>query len=234
MTTRSRIRHLIIALAALAFLFPTTASGQTPSAAPPPAISELPGIQAGIGRTWSIDYEAIMSGASPESIDLNNFQGLTALSVQVLQFDSAGNARTAYDAFSASIAGELAGLGQEGTPTVSNEDVSNLGNAAVASTLVTTTDSGETHLRNVAVLDDRLVVLVSSLAGTAESAASAEALAAYVVNEGAVSPDPVSYNPAGISSGGLWGVLPAADNPVLEDLVVLRDDQLYPSPRVQA
>ncbi|HYI25766.1 MAG TPA: hypothetical protein VD767_10180 [Thermomicrobiales bacterium] len=232
MMSRIRIPLLAFALLALGTAYLPAASAQTPGSAA--AISELPGIQSGIARTWSLDYEAIMSESSPESVDLNNWQGLTALSVQVLQFDGEANAQNAYDALSASIAGEIANLGQEGTPAVANEELANLGDAAVASTLVTTTDIGDTHLRNVAVLDDRIVIIVSALAGTAESASSAEALAAYVVNEGEVSPDPIAFDPAGLSKGGLWGVLPPAGNAVLEGLIALRDDQLYPVPRVDA
>jgi hypothetical protein len=230
----NRLRHLLVALAAIAALVSTPAHAQTPTAGMPPAISELEGIQAGIGRTWSLDYEAIMADATPGSVDLNNWQGLSALSVQILQFDSDDHAAAAFDLFQASIAGEIPNLGQGGTPVVSSEQLDNLGDGAVASTLVTNTDAGESHLRNVAVLDDQLVILVSSLAGTAESAAAAEALAAYIVNQGEVSPDPVSFDPAGISKGGLWGVMPAAGDPVLEGLIVVRDDQLYPLPRVNA
>ncbi len=230
----NRIRSLVFALAAVASLIVSTTLAQTPATSAPPAISELEGIESGIGRTWSLDYEAIMADATPGSVDLNNWQGLSALSVQILQFDSDDHASAAFALLETSIASEIPNLGQDGSLKVSNEDIDNLGDGAVASTLVTTTDTGETHLRNVLVLDDHLVILVSSLAGTTESAASAEALAAYIVNQGEVSPDPVSFDPAGLSRGGLWGVLPQSGDSILEGLVVVRDDQLYPLPQVNA
>ena len=58
-----RMRHLLVALAAIAGLVTSSAFAQTPEAGMPPAISELEGIEAGIGRTWSLDYEAIMADA---------------------------------------------------------------------------------------------------------------------------------------------------------------------------
>jgi hypothetical protein len=234
MTANNSIRSLALALlAATLALTIRPAAAQTPAAGGIPAIAELEGIESAIGRTWSIDYDAL-TAASPASVDLNDFEGLSALSAQVLQFDSADHASAAYALFEQNMVASLASMEQGGTPTVDSEDVPDLGDAAAATTLVTVTEDTETHLRYVVVHNDMMVLVVTALAGTAENATTADALAAYVVNEGEVSPDPVTFDPAGFSRGGIWGLLPPSGHEVLGGLIPLRDDQLYPLPQVNA
>ena len=234
MTTYRPIRTLaLVLLVATLALTLIPASAQTPAGGGIPAISELEGIEAAIGRTWSIDYDAL-TAASPASVDLNDFEGLSALSAQVLQFDSADHAAAAYALFEQNMVAGLASMGQGGTPTVDSEEIPDLGDAAAATTLVTVTEDTETHLRYVVVHDDTMVLVVTALAGTGESAAAADTLAAWIVNEGEVSPDPVTFDPAGFSRGGIWGLLPPSGHEVLDGLIPLRDDQLYPLPQVNA
>jgi hypothetical protein len=233
MITLRPIRGLALMLAATLALTLTPSTAQTPAAGGIPAISELEGIESAIGRTWSIDYDAL-TAASPASVDLNAFEGLSALSVQVMQFDTAEHAAAAYTIFEQNMVAGLTSMEQGGTPTVDSEEIPELGEAAAATTLVTVTEDTETHLRYVVVHDDTMVLVVTALAGTAENAAAADALAAYVVNEGEVSPDPVTFDPAGFSRGGIWGLLPPPGHEVLGDLIPLRDDQLYPLPQVNA
>jgi hypothetical protein len=234
MTTFRPIRTLVfLFLTATLALTYHPAAAQSPAAGGIPAIAELEGIESAIGRTWSIDYDAL-TAASPASVDLNDFEGLSALSVQVLHFDSAEHAAAAYAIFEQNMVAGLASMGQGGTPTVDSGEIPELGNAAAATTLVTVTEDTETHLRYVVVHDDTTVLVVTALAGTAENAAAADALAAWIVNDGEVSPDPVTFDPAGFSRGGIWGLLPPSGHDVLGDLIPLRDDQLYPLPQVNA
>ena len=234
MTTQQPFRTLVLILAVGAWAMTLqTAAGQTPAAGALPAISELEGIESAIARTWSIDYDAL-TAASPQSVNLNDWEGLSALSAQVMQFGSAEDAAAAYMLFEQNMVASLSTMEQGGTPTVDSEQIPDLGDGAAATTLVTVTEDTETHLRYVVVQDDRTVVVVTALAGTAGNAAAADALASWIVNEGEISPDPVTFDPAGFSRGGIWGLLPPSGDDVLGGLIPLRDDQLYPLPQVNA
>jgi hypothetical protein len=219
----------LLLVALLVSLTSLSVSAQTPSAGALPALDELNGIEAAVSRTYGVDLASMMTatpGLGPEDVE----PGVSALSALVLKFDNDESARSAYEAFSAGIGTELLEMGQGGTPTVSDETLDDLGGQASAATLHTKTEDLDTFYRFVLVQDGQYFFLVSALAGTEDDVAIADELARYVTDEGEEEGDQAIVVAEGGSSGGLWGFMPDADHELLDGLVPIMDETLYPAP----
>ena len=213
---------LIVARAGYAQTPPGTAeSGALPFA------GDLPGIQSAVSRTWGLDVEAMMA-ATPGLDPLDFVEGLTTLTAVVFAFDSSDNAGTAFDRYEAELGGQLTAMGQGGTPTVSEGEVTDLGDRAASAMLETVTGDFTTWYRFVMVQEAENFYLCSALAGSEEPANAADALARYVTEEGEVQGDEAIFVAEGGSSGGLWGLMPETGNEVLGPLVPIYDETLYP------
>lgn len=225
------MRHLCrigVLLVAFALLPALGAAAQTPAAGEIPPIGEFDGIEAAVDRTWGQDIEGMLA-ATPDLQPEDFEQGVTVLSAMVVRFDTDENAQAAYDTFQQGIGSQLPQMAQGGTPTVSDEPISDLGDAASALTLTTTTPEQETHLRFMIVREGRYLFITYALAETREQASSADALATYVVNEGEEQGDEAIYIAEGASSGGLWGFMPEDGSDLLGGLVPIADELLYPA-----
>ena len=224
-----RFHRLGILLIAMLVLLPTLPAGaQTPAADEIPPIDEFAGIEAAVDRTWGQDIEGMLA-ATPD-LQPEDFQGgVTVLNAMVLRFDTGENATAAYDMFAAGIGSQVVGLAQGGTPTVADEPVSDLGDAASAITLTTTTPEQETYLRFVLVREDRYLFLTYALASTDDEVTIANDLARYLVDDGEEQGDEAIFIAEGASSGGLWGFMPEGGNDLLGGLVPIADELLYPA-----
>lgn len=210
-----------------------SAAAQTPPASPRtgsiPTPAEFEGIQAAITRTWGLDVEAMMEatpGLQPEDFA----DGLTTMTALVLKFDTAEHARAAYDAIAQNLSSDLMAMGQGGTPTVEEEEISDLGDIASADTLKTVSGDITTWYRFVVVQEDIYTHLISALAGSEEPARQADELASYVVNEGEEEGSEAIFVAEGGSTGGLWALLPEAGHETLGNLVPIIDATIYPAP----
>jgi len=204
------------------------ATAQTPAANEIPPIESFEGLEAAVDRTWGPDIAGMMAATpdlQPEDVE----QGITVLSAMVLRFDSEENALAAYDTFQTGIGSQLLAMAQGGTPTVSDEPLSALGEVASATTLTTTTPEQETYLRFVLAQEEQYVFLTYALATTSDEATIADDLAAYVVNDGEEQGDEAIYVAEGASTGGLWGFMPSDDTVLLRGLVPISDQTLYPT-----
>jgi hypothetical protein len=204
-------------------------TAQTPSAGALPTIGELEGIQAAINRTYSVDFESQLA-ASPGAQSIDPASGVTALSALILKFDNEENAQAAFDAYQAGIGDQLLEMGQGGTPTVETDPLDDLGDQAFSATLHTDSGDLETYYRFVLVREDQYFFLLSALAGSADAAGIADNLARYVADEGEEQGEQAIVVAEGGSSGGLWGFLPEADHDLLDGLVPITDETLYPQP----
>jgi hypothetical protein len=216
-------------LAAVALFPALSATAQTPAAGEIPPIDQFDGIEAAVDRTWGQDIEAMLA-ATPDLQPEDFEQGVTVLNAMVVRFDTDENAQAAYATFQSGIGSQLLQLAQGGTPTVTDEPVSDLGDVASAVTLVTTTPESETHLRFVLAREGRYLFLTYALAETGDEAAIADDLANYVVSEGEEQGDEAIFVADGASTGGLWGFMPPNDADLLGDLVPISDATLYPAP----
>lgn len=226
----TRFPSLCMLLIAVFALLPSlSAAAQTPAANEIPPIDDFEGIEAAVDRTWGLDIAGMMAatpGLQPEEID----QGITVLSAMVLRFDTDDNALAAYDTFQSGVGSQLLQMAQGGTPAVSDEPLSDLGDLASAITLTTTTPDQETYLRFVLVQEGEYVFLTYALAETNDQVTIADDLAAYVVNDGEEQGDEAIYVAEGASTGGLWGFMPSDDNELLGGLIPISDQTLYPAP----
>jgi hypothetical protein len=229
-----RRTFLATIVAAPALLAATRAGlAQTPAATPGDAftpINELPGIEAVISRVYGPDIQSMLEatpGLRPEDFS----QDLASASVMVYQFDSPENAAAAFDLFREDIGGQLLGLSQAGTPTVSAEDLAELGDGAAEATLSTDTEGYVTWYRFVLVHEAEYFFVISALAEVPENVEIANDIATWVIDEGEPQGDQAIFVADGGSSGGLWGFLPTAGEPVLQDLIPVTDETLYPAPQ---
>lgn len=227
-------RTFLASIAAAPVLLAASRStlAQTPEATPNGGfmpINELPGIEAVISRVYGPDIQSMLEatpGLRPEDFS----QDLASASVMVYQFDTPENATAAFDLFREDIGGQLLGLSQAGTPTVSAEELSQLGDGAAEATLSTDTEGYVTWYRFVLVHEDEYFFVVSALAEVTENVEIANDIAAWVIEEGEVQGDQAIFVADGGSSGGLWGFLPAAGEPVLQMLIPVTDETIYPAP----
>ncbi len=231
-----RFHRLGILLIAMLALLPAASAGaQTPAPNEIPPLDEFAGIEAAVDRTWGPDLAAMMAATpdlQPEDVEM----GVTVLSAMVIRFDTDANATAGFDTFQAGLGAQLLDMAQGGTPTVSDEPVSDLGDAASAVTLSTTTGTPgeETSLRFLLVREGRYLLLVYALAATADQATVADDLARYLTDTGEEEGDEAIFVAEGGSSGGLWGFMPPEDDAVLGGLVPISDELLYPTPSVNA
>lgn len=229
MTRFHRLGILLIAM--LALLPALTATAQTPASNEIPPIDEFAGIEAAVDRTWGPDLAGMMAATpdlQPEDIEM----GVTVLSAIVIRFDTDANATTGFETFQAALGSQLLGLAQGGTPTVSDEPVGDLGDAASAVTLTTTTDTPgqETFLRYLLVREGRYLFVVYTLAAASEEATIADDLARYLTDTGEEEGEEAIFVAEGESSGGLWGFMPPEEDELLGGLVPIADELLYPAP----
>lgn len=219
----------LLMIAVFALLAALPAAAQTPASNEIPPIDELDGIEAAVDRTWGQDIEGLLA-ATPDLQPEDFEQGVTVLSAMVLRFDTEDHAMAAYDAFREGVDAQLLDLSQGGTPTVSEEPISDLGDAASAATLTTTTPEHETYLRFVLAREGRYFFVTHALATTSDEAMIADDVARYIVNEGEEQGDEAIFVADGGSSGGLWGFMPPNDAALLNGLIPIADETLYPAP----
>ena len=191
-------------------------------------LTQLEGLENGVSRAYTIDFETIMAEMTPEAADDFAFpEGILSLSVIVLEFDDADNAEAAYD------------LALEEIPASSDEDVTleeteidGLPDDAVAYTAVAEDESLGTTVTTAVVDQQDEYLLISFAISIGEDDASNEQLvdiSNYLADEDAGDADDAEFNADGTSEGGLWDKIPAADDELVEGLIA-SDSVVFPVP----
>lgn len=224
------IRLLFAFLFAACIALPAiSASAQTPQTSAIPNLNEFEGLEAAVSRTYGLDVEGMLA-ATPDLAPEDYGKGLVGLSAMVLKFDSAENASAGMAAFQEGIGADVLNLAQDGTPTVTDEPVSDLGDQASATTLHTVTGEDETFFRFVLVQQGEYFILTSALGSTEDLVSTADALAATMLNEGSEEGSEAIFVAEGGSRGGLWGFMPAEGDEVLAGMIAIHDETLFPAP----
>lgn len=197
----------------IALLLAAPASAQSPEATP----ETLPGLEYVAARQYAPDpSQPIDTGA--ESIFI--------LTVRIYVFDSEEHANAGWESTvsSTAIASDV--------PTESDKvayeelDIEGLGDRAWATTLSAETPEGDTgYFRLIYVQDGEMLYTLSAIAGSAEPTLVTDEMAAYMVDAEAED-DEARFNEDGTSTGGIWDLLPPADDPMLGDLVAFLDAEM--------
>ncbi|MDQ3656122.1 MAG: hypothetical protein M3457_13725, partial [Chloroflexota bacterium] len=192
-------------------------------------VDQLPGIVSAVGR----DYLA--SDGPPGIPDM------THIGVSVYRFDSPDNANASYDLLVSNFTEELAAVQTNNAGyTLVTADLSGPGERSNLVRLDFADATGYQSQEYVLTLHDTYVFAVMTIIGgpyeagatpvaTADPTATALALATALVANGQPSPDEAMFYEDGTSTGGDWGFMPAAEDPLLAGLLPTMDGQLYPT-----
>ena len=222
-------RTFVASLAATPFALGVSANAlaQTPDALDGalPGVGQLTGVQGAVARIWGLDIDAELR-ASPGASPLDFLNALTMLNATVMEFDTADSATEAFSTYAAGIGAQLQMMGQGGTPTVTESELSDVGDEATSATLETVSGDFATYYRFDLVRNDTLFFLCSGLAGSEDPVSRVDDLARWLVQNGKKDGDPAIFVAEGGSSGGLWGYMPLDGDPVVSPLVTISDETL--------
>lgn len=230
-------RFTVFAVAMLMSLSLVPVAAQDEETAPLDDISQLDGIEDGVARSWSIDFEALMAEATidPNSTDdpFADMTGLFFLYGAVMKFDDDGHAGDAYDQLHDLDESEWAADLTDGAE-VEIEDVDDLGEQAFTVSAVNPEAEDEGVYRLVFAQEDEFLFVTMSISLSDDGDSSADDLAGYLVDDGEESRDDADFNEDGGSTGGLWGFFPDDDEDFLEGVVPAGDEITFPVPDDEA
>lgn len=205
-------------------------SGESERTAPVTTpVGQLPGIVSAVSR----DYLA--SDGPPSIPDMSH------IGVAVYRFDSPDNANASYDLLVSNFTEEFADVQTNNDGyTVVNAGLNGPGERGNLVRLDSAEGTVYQSQEYVLTLHDTYVFAVMTVTGgpkaagatpvaTAEPSATALGLATALVADGQPSPDEAMFYEDGTSSGGDWGFMPTAGDPLLAGLLPTMDGQLYPT-----
>ncbi|HVL22646.1 MAG TPA: hypothetical protein VM450_01090 [Thermomicrobiales bacterium] len=189
-------------------------------------VTILAGMREAIGRQYAVDVDAPSASpavGTPESAAVPDIFFVTA---RIVAFDTDDHAATAYEQSIAGAMSEVEALGVT-EAQVTADDIPGLGDQAHAVTMHSTRDGVDGYLRLLFVRDQGMLYIISVIASTEQGAGLAGKIATAMLAREA-SDEKATFNADGTSTGGLWAIFPAADDPALRGLIVLGDQQLAP------
>jgi hypothetical protein len=219
MTRTGRIAGLVLALLLAMTVIPAAAEETAESVVDDP--SQLAGIQAGVTRSWNTTMD--MSTPPADGASFVYFAGAT-----VLEFDSEDNAEAAFGAlreYFETNATEEIGIPAE---DITFEERDDPGDAAFVFEGGFADETSAGYFRFILVHDDEYVYYAGAVTSDEDAASIADDLAAYIDEQDDDASGLGEYNEDGTSTGGLWDLLPAADDDMFEGLAVSGDQIQYP------
>ncbi|HYH12615.1 MAG TPA: hypothetical protein VD789_09705 [Thermomicrobiales bacterium] len=241
MIQRRILAVILIVLLALPVL---QGSAQTPEASAMPAENELPGLLASVWRSYAPEGTFQESDVIEldEATPLTTVAGTTQLrsiDVVVREFNSAENAASAFEQISTGSEVLAEGVVTDGSQEITSEDLPDIGSRASLVRLDHTGQGSTFWLEYVTVLRDQYVISVSATGSVWDAVPGSDEvdrslptvdIAAGMAQVGEPSPDEPVFMDDGTSTGGLWGFMPSADDPLLMGLVPSQDFVLFPIP----
>lgn len=237
-------RRIVVLLLAVLLAIPGLfTNAQTPTANGIPSLDELTGIQASVfrsyGHTGTFFGQATMSldDATPASSVAGRIM-LASLSVTVHEFDTAEHAASAFERLSAGADASLSNVFPGGE--VTSKDLPSVGSQATLIRMDYIGPGSEVWYEYVFVQWDQYVIFVSAdgsvfsmtpgIEDVDKSLPTVE-IATAIATNGEPSPDETVFMEDGTSTGGLWGFMLPAHDPLLKGLVPVYDSIFYPTPR---
>jgi hypothetical protein len=217
--------------------------GQTPGEATPDAspaaaevgpsttpVEELPGIQSAALRSYGpMDQTSVIGD-------------LVTISIFVYQFDSSADATTSYEVLVANQIAEFETSVQLNAGySMHSEDLHTIGERAHLVRLNFAVNMGYQVQEYILTLHENYVFAVMTVTGgpledvtvtppaIAEATAAATDLALALIANGQPSADEPRFYADGTSTGGNWGFMPEAGDPLLLGMQPMNDQQLYPT-----
>jgi hypothetical protein len=193
-------------------------------------ISELEGIEQGVARSWSIDYESLMAEATIDPEDpFAGMEGIFFLYGMVMQFDDDNHAEDAYqqlydlddDEWSSDFSDDA---------ELTREDIDGLGDRAFSLEIADSSSDSEGYYRLVFSQQDEHLFVAMALSLTEDGNTRADDLVDHLVNDGEAGNDEPEFDEFGGSTGGLWGFFPDDDDDLLADLIPGGDEITFPVP----
>ena len=236
-------RILVVFLVSLLGVSTLPSSAQTPTASAIPAEDELAGLQATVWRSYV--HAGTFEGTGSISLDEATPASPVAetpqprsIQVMVREFDTAEHAASAFERISAGAEGSVDGVFSDGTLDVTSETLPDIGSQAMVVRVDYIGEGSDVWMEYVVVQRDQYVFFVSASGSTFVNPGSADVdkslptveLAAEIAAHGEPSTDEPTFREDGTSTGGLWGFMPPADDPLLRGLVPISDTILYPTP----
>jgi hypothetical protein len=222
---------MVVMLAALATRMPNAmAQEATPDeeAEVFDQLTELEGLESAVSRYYALDYEALMSSASPAAGEDFAFpEGMQLLGGAVFKFDSDDNAQAGRDKAAELVGSEVAA---EGELEFTEVEIDDLNDETIAlETTVEEEGLGATHSLVVITQEDEYLYVAIGVATGAEASATQTTvdLVKYMIDTDAGDGDG-TFNADGTSEGGLWDKFPAADNEIVTGLIP-EDEQIFPA-----
>lgn len=235
-------RRALVTLLGVLLAIPTlAATAQTPAADAIPAEEDLAGLQGTVWRAWGRADAFVGEGTLPVDGATPAAQApatLRSISVVVREFDTAANAAIAYARIGDGVEASMAGVFTDGTQEFTRAPLPGIGTQATLIRVDHTGPGSDVWIENAIVQRDRYVLVVSADAsvftsrpdaGGADRSLPTADLAARVA-AGEPSPDAPELRADGMSTGGLWGFMPPADDPLLMGLVPFSDSVVFPPP----
>lgn len=217
-----------LSLAFLASLIAGSAAAQsdstpagTPDAAQEPIWLQVDGVEQAVVRTWS---DVPQPGTAPS--DDEAFRLVNGL---IVQFDTEENAAASVDAFRDWMVASMQVNVVDTDLTMTDEEVSDLGEGAMAVTATGTT--GETPLTITVVVvqqDDRLYAVGSSVRADQDLLPQVTGIVGAMLDR--EPGDDVASDDLGRFSGGLWEIFPTQDDAVLEGMSRQGELPIYSAP----
>ena len=135
--------------------------------------------------------------------------------------------------------GSVAGVFPDGTQDVTSETLPDIGSQAMLVRVDHVGEGSDVWMEYVVVQRGQYVFFVSASGSTfgnmqgsdeADKSLPTVELAAEIAAHGEPSTEGPAFREDGTSTGGLWGFMPPADDPLLRGLVPFSDTILYPNP----
>jgi hypothetical protein len=188
-------------------------------------LTQLEGIEQGVSRAYSVDYEALFASPSADA-EFEMPTGIQMISGVILKFDSEDNAKAARDKANEELKSQTSEeLGLEEFEVEGlNDDTIGLHGVEEDETL------GSTQSSVIMTQEGEYLYLVFSIGTGSEeevdTRSSAIDFVKHVVDADAGDGEG-TFNADGTSEGGLWDKFPDADDDMVKDLVPA-DEQVYP------
>ena len=226
----NRLRHLsVLFLAALFALTMAPVAAQEEATSALDDVTQLEGIEAAVGRSYSIDFEALMAITPEAGADdpFATMEGIVFLFMTALEFDSDDNAEAAFDLVKEEGASSFEGDFEGEDVEFIEGEIEGLGDNAWGIDVVSTSGDTEGVYRIAYAQEDEYLFAVITVATTEDGVTNNDVLLEYLVDEGDKGDD-VEFNADGGSTGGLWDFFPDDDNDALEGVIPSGDETLFP------